>query len=526
MEPLRIHLEPIGGVAGDMFVAAVADAFPEHRAALLDLLVSLRMPVPASARLAMHRGGGLLGTRFVVKALPARAGSPGDAAAFRDAVDGGADPSHGDEHGHGQDHDHGHDHDHDHDDAHGHGHGRAHRSDPRHGHVHGYVHGLGHGDGDDPAPRPPATPTHPHPRARPLHPAPAAAEHRPGHVSHAWIVQWLHGAGLREPVRRHALGIFGELATSEAAVHGVPVDTVEFHEVGSWDSIIDIVAAAFLIDAVGPARWTCAPLPLGSGTVPTAHGVMPVPAPATLHLLRGLPVIDDGVPGERVTPTGAAIVRYLLGASSPRGSAGAPMTVGASGLGFGKRVLPDRPNALRCTAFVPAEAVAVMPATAPFEDVVDALEFEVDDQTAEDLAVGLERLREREDVLQVFQMPVFGKKGRMATRVHVVAREGAGEAVARACFVETTTIGLRCQRLERRTLARADVATSGEHAERLRVKLCERPNAVTAKAEMDDLACQPGGHAWRERMRRAAEARALGAHGPRDPHAEETDDEP
>jgi len=155
---------------------------------------------------------------------------------------------------------------------------------------------------------------------------------------------------------------------------------------------------------------------------------------------------------------------------------------------------------------------------------VDTLEFEVDDQTAEDLAVGLERLRARDDVLQVFQMPVFGKKGRMATRVHVVAREGAAEAVARACFVETTTIGLRCQRLERRTLARADVATAGEHAERLRVKLCERPDALTAKAEMDDLARQPGGHASRERVRRAAEAEALGPRFERDPRTEETDD--
>jgi hypothetical protein len=493
----RIHLEPIGGVAGDMFVAAVADAFPEHRAALLDLLVSLRMPVPASARLAMHRGGSLLGTRFVVKALGARALPEEGAAA--------SEPAHGHDHGdgHGTGHPHGHGH------VHGAGHGRGHG--PGHGHGHDHAHGHS-GDRDHHEHGPDS-----HAQAGPEGDVtPTAGYHRHGHVSHAWIVRWLHDAGLREPVRRHALGIFRELAESEAAVHGVPLDTVEFHEVGSWDSIIDIVAAAFLIDAVGPARWTCAPLPLGRGTVRTAHGVMPVPAPATLHLLRGLPVVDDGVPGERVTPTGAAIVRYLLAGSVDPRANDAPETVGASGLGFGRRELPDRPNALRCTAFVPIEAVAPSTAAAPHEEAVDTLEFEVDDQTAEDLAVGLERLRARDDVLQVFQMPVFGKKGRMATRVHVVARGGAGEAVARACFVETTTIGLRCQRLERRTLARTDVATAGEPAERLRVKLCERPNAVTAKAEMDDLARQPGGHAWRERVRRDAEARALDARGARE----------
>lgn len=498
MEPPRIHLEPIGGVAGDMFVAAVADAFPAHRAALLDLLVSLRMPVPASARLATHRGGSLLGTRFVVKVLGARALPAEERVAS----------------GHARDPGHGHD-----DEQDGHGHG--------HGHDHGHAHEHAHGPGDDHEHHEHGPPTHAHSHAdaRPQDAAPAAAAaHRHGHVSHAWIVQWLGGAGLREPVRRHALGIFRELAEAEAAVHGVPVDTVEFHEVGSWDSIIDIVAAAFLIDAVGPARWTCAPLPLGSGTVRTAHGVMPVPAPATLRLLRGLPVVDDGVPGERVTPTGAAIVRYLLGAAPPCEAGAAPMTVGASGLGFGRRVLRDRPNALRCTAFLPIEARTEVPAAAPGADMVDTLEFEVDDQTAEDLAVGLERLRARDDVLQVFQMPLFGKKGRMATRIHVVAREGAGEAVARACFVETTTLGLRRQRLERCTLARTDVAAAGEPAQRLRVKLCERPDAVTAKAEMDDLARQPGGHAGRERRRRAAEAQALGAREAGAGQAEEAHD--
>ena len=246
METPRIHLEPIGGVAGDMFVAAVADAFPEHRAALLDQLVSLRMPVPASARLTLHRGGSLLGTRFVVKALAARARPAEDGAATGHAYRHDHDHDHDLAQGHGHDDGHGHGHDH----GHGHGqHGHGHRleRDPGHAHEHAQGHDADH---DLPA-HGPHVPAQPHPQDAE---AAADAYHRHGHVSHAWIVQWLHGAGLREPVRRHAIGIFRELADSEAAVHGVPVDTVEFHEVGSWDSIIDIVAAAFLIDAVGPAR--------------------------------------------------------------------------------------------------------------------------------------------------------------------------------------------------------------------------------------------------------------------------------
>jgi uncharacterized protein (DUF111 family) len=241
---------------------------------------------------------------------------------------------------------------------------------------------------------------------------------------------------------------------------------------------------------------------------------MPLPAPATLNLLRGLPVVDDGVAGERVTPTGAAIVKYLVGLGSDNPAvrhvlddAGAPMIVGASGMGFGTRHLPDRPNALRCTQFLPLMA----PIDAVRGDHVDCIEFEVDDQSSEDLAVGLERLREREDVLQVFQIPVFGKKGRLASRIHVVARDGSGAAVSQACFAETTTIGLRCQRLRRRVLPRSEAFAMAGDERAVRVKVSERSGALTAKAEMDDLARVRGGHAERERVRRATEHEALAA---------------
>ena len=425
----RIHLDPIGGIAGDMFVAALSESFPEHRAALLAQLAALTMPVAVHARFAPHLGDVLVGTRFIVEVKA--------------------------------EHEHEHPHEH---------RGQA--------HLH----------------RPEAT---------------AGPYHRHGQVSHAWIVRWLADAALAERVRRHALGIFEALARAEAAVHGVAVDEVEFHEVGSWDSIADIVAAAFLIDAVGDARWTCGPLPLGGGTARTAHGMMPVPAPATLELMQGLAVVDDGVPGERVTPTGAAIVSYLVGTDLAGKSAGAPgrapMRVGASGMGFGTRRLPDRPNALRCTQFLPIASGS----GAARNDHVDCIEFEVDDQSAEDLAVGLDRLREREDVLQAFQVPVFGKKGRMASRIHVVARDGSGDAVAQACFAETTTIGLRCQRIERRVLARSETPAAAGDEGQVRVKVCERSGALTAKAEMDDLARVRGGHAERERVRRASEHAAL-----------------
>ena len=125
-------------------------------------------------------------------------------------------------------------------------------------------------------------------------------------------------------VKKHAVAIFELLAKAEAKVHGVEAQSVTFHEIGAVDSIVDIVAAAQLIALFRCDRWTSAPLPIGSGRINSAHGVLPAPAPAVALLLQGLPVIDDGVPGERVTPTGAALARYLVGAQAPSGRAHPP----------------------------------------------------------------------------------------------------------------------------------------------------------------------------------------------------------
>ena len=135
-----------------------------------------------------------------------------------------------------------------------------------------------------------------------------------GHRAWADIRAELDRSGLDVDVKKHAVAIFELLAEAEAKVHGVEAESVTFHEVGAVDSIVDIVAAAQLIALIRADRWTSAPLPIGSGRINTAHGVLPAPAPAAALLMLGLPVIDDGVPGERVTPTGAALARYLIGA--------------------------------------------------------------------------------------------------------------------------------------------------------------------------------------------------------------------
>ncbi len=331
----------------------------------------------------------------------------------------------------------------------------------------------------------------------------APHDHGHGHAHWRGIRARLEDSSLAPAVRAHAVGIFAVLAEAEGRIHGVPADAVTFHEVGAADSIADIVAAAAVIEAVGPARWSVAPLPLGGGTVQTAHGMMPVPAPATALLLEGFAMHDDGIAGERVTPTGAAILRYLeCGAAAPvRG------TLRRSGYGFGTRRLPGVSNCLRALVFEDGAA-----ASAPGHRELAVISFEVDDQSGEDLATGLERLRALPGVHDVLQMAAFGKKSRLAVHVQVLAAPDALDAAVEACFRETTTIGLRTHMVEGRALARrfAGVEIDGQEAT---VKLVERPGengatVVTGKAEADHL--RPvASHAARMRLRQQAEQLAV-----------------
>ncbi|WP_099867970.1 LarC family nickel insertion protein [Pararhizobium haloflavum] len=407
--PTRIHLDLIGGLAGDMFVAAVCDAFPEKAEKLSALLHELNFPDPVHVSLVTYRDDALVGRRFLVDGT--------DVAEIR--------------HAHGHEHEH----------EHGHGH-RAYRD----------------------------------------------------------ICRWLDSSGLADGARVHAHGLFRLLAEAEGAVHGVSPDDVVFHEVGALDSIVDFVAAAFLIDAIEPARWTWSPIPLGAGRVRTAHGVLPVPAPATALLLKGLEVIDDGVSGERVTPTGAAILKYLTRFGGRHSASQAPSMLIATGCGFGTRKLPGLANVTRCLAF----AATGHPVIA---DQIASIQFEIDDQSAEDLAVALDSIRLAPGVLEVFQLPLYGKKGRLATQVQILVEPQAVEAAARLVLDETTTLGLRIAELQRRKLRRRSLVDIDEA---VRTKLAWRPGgALSVKAEMDDLAALPGGAEGRLRRRRRAERGAL-----------------
>jgi uncharacterized protein (DUF111 family) len=262
-----------------------------------------------------------------------------------------------------------------------------------------------------------------------------------------------------------------------------------------------VVGSAWLLEALAPASVSCAPLPVGSGRIATAHGSLPVPAPAAALLLEGLPMIDDGVPGERVTPTGAAILCHLRAGT---GLPGGPWRIAGTGIGFGTQRLRGLSNVLRVLAWEPAAAVGRA------DDRVAVLAFEIDDQSPEELALGIDALRATEGVLDVVQLPAFGKKNRFATQVQILARPERLDAVIDRCFGETTTIGLRWRLEARAVLARETVSIATPEGGALNVKLVTRPGGErTAKAEIEVLRQGVDGHATRAGRRRDAEADAL-----------------
>lgn len=360
----RLHLDPVGGVAGDMFAAALLDLRPALYDGLRSAVSRLRLPPAVDLSLEAHRDERLTGRRF-------RVSPPADDEALE-------------------------------------------------------------------------------------------------HVPLAAIRARLDAAGLATGVRDRARAIFALLAEAEGAAHGTAPEEVAFHEVGAWDSIADVVAAAFLIDALGPVRWSCGPLPLGAGRVRSAHGLLPVPAPAAAHLLRGFVTRDDGIEGERVTPTGAAILRHLAPSQAPDPT---PRKLLASGHGFGARKLKGRSNALRAALYEDAAAGANAALAA---DRAARLAFDVDDQTPEDLALALERIRAAPGAIDVVQHPLMGKNGRLAARVEVLARPEAADALAELCFAETTTLGLRRDVVDRLVLDRGQVRVDGPGGP-VRVKVAARP---------------------------------------------------
>ena len=313
----------------------------------------------------------------------------------------------------------------------------------------------------------------------------------------AEIRDLLQKSRLAPGVRDSALAMFRRVAEAEAKLHGVPVETVHFHEVGAVDSIVDVVCAAAGVHHLKVGEMTATVPVDGTGTIQCAHGKFPLPAPATAEILRGIPLRQLDVPHELTTPTGAAILAHFVKKFGPLDSFAAETI----GYGLGTRDLPGRPNVLR--AFLGTIPVSGGAAA----DTVVEIRTHLDDITGEQLAHAIERLMAG-GALDAAVSPLVMKKGRPGHLLTVLALPADAENLASTVLRETTAFGLRLERVERRTLRREEKTVQTSHGS-VRVKLGYLgEKLVQIHPEDDDCHRLAGssGLPWSEISRQAREA--------------------
>ncbi len=290
-----------------------------------------------------------------------------------------------------------------------------------------------------------------------------------GHAHHRGLKQIreiIGGAAISERAKETAVKIFSALGEVEAKIHGIPVEQIHFHEVGAVDAIVDVVCAAVGAEALGVDEWVCSPLNVGGGAVQCDHGRFPVPAPATVALLRGAPVYSSGIEAELVTPTGAAVAATL----AARFGAFPAMKITGSGYGAGSHDFPGHANVLRITlgeaerSDVPAERIVV-------------LETNLDDLSPQVFAYVMEKALS-EGALEAFGTPVQMKKNRSGMLLTVLAKPQDASRLERMIFAETSTLGVRRHEENRQALPRRHVAVATPWGE-VRMKVGTLDGVVT-----------------------------------------------
>ena len=411
-----LYLECYAGISGDMTVAALLDLGADKEV-LKQALDSLHLD-GYSIRISRVKKSGLSACDFAVNLNAEYENHDHDMAYL-----------HGSMESHIHSHEHGHEHEHKHDDEHGHDHehGHEHEHDDEHGHDHdhGHSHGYDHSHG-----------------------------HSHVHRGLPEILDLIRHSGMTEGAKRIAIRIFDILADAEAKAHGVPRTEVHFHEVGAVDSIVDIAAAAVCLDNLGIEEVIVPVLYEGCGYIRCQHGVIPVPVPATLNIVAEHQICmhQTDTEGEFVTPTGAAIVAAVRTSDTlPK-----QYTVTRVGLGAGKRNY-ERPSLLRAMLIKKNDDRRVETDAESEKDhtpgEIYKLECNVDDCSGEVLGYTLEHLM-RAGALDVHYTPVFMKKNRPAYLISVLCRLPDREKMEQILFAETTTIGIRRQKMERTVLDR------------------------------------------------------------------------
>jgi len=381
------YLECFSGISGDMFLGALVDA--GVRPQLLEDTVAA-LAVGAKLQITRVIRSGISATKVDVwvdgeKDMPRE-----EYWAKQDAA-----------HTHSHDHPHGHDHDHG-----------------------NHEHAAGDGSSVE-----------------------TSAPHRHDHVHRGLkeIRKIISSASISESAKKTAISIFEALGAAEAKIHNAAVEEIHFHEVGSVDAIVDIVCAAVGAEALGVEEIICSSLNVGGGTVKCAHGNFPVPAPATVELLKDAPVYSSGVQAELVTPTGAAIAKTLV----RRFGSFPEMKIEKSGYGAGSRDFPGHPNVMR---LVVGEAASTLAAKTSSE-MITVLEANLDDLNPQVFGYVMDRLLE-EGALDAFGMPVQMKKNRPGTLLTVLCKPEDASKLTQLIFTETTTLGVRRRAEVRQALAR------------------------------------------------------------------------
>jgi uncharacterized protein (TIGR00299 family) protein len=302
-----------------------------------------------------------------------------------------------------------------------------------------------------------------------------AHQHHHAHRTLAEIERLIDGSALTASGRDTAKGLFARLADEEAAIHGTSPERVYLHEVGGLDSIVDIVGTVYAMETLRPARVVASPLNVGGGSIRSAHGLYPVPAPATARLLRGAPIYAGPQQAELVTPTGALLVTHYASAFGPVPA----MTLRGVGYGAGSRDFEDTPNVLRVLV---GEADGDVQSHA-----VTVLEAEIDDMNPQIFGVLMERLL-AEGALDVFYTAVQMKKNRPGTLLTAIAPPALRERLTALIFRESTTIGIRYREMTRECLDRETVeVATGLGA--VRVKVARRGGEIlNAAPEFEDCA--------------------------------------
>jgi len=377
-----LYLECNMGAAGDMLMAALYELLPQaQKDAFLDAMNRLFPGVTVTPRSAVTCG--IAGTRMEVL-VHGREEHSHDVAlgTAQNAI-----------------------HDHSHETAHD----EAHHSHEHHDHEHDHEHSHEHGH-----------------------------EHHHHHASPADIAAILAGLDVPEAVKSNAKAVYDRIAAAEAKAHGVPVAEIHFHEVGTLDAVADVTGVCLAMHLLSPDQVSASPIHVGSGQVRCAHGIMPVPAPATANLLTGIPTYGGEIRGELCTPTGAALLAHFCGSFGPQPA----MKVAAVGIGAGTKEFPAA-NCVRAFLGETEESGR--------EDVSE-LVCHIDDMTAEALTFAGERLLDA-GALDVSTAPITMKKGRAAWALTVLCRPADEERLAKAVLRETSTLGVRVRRCERYVLS-------------------------------------------------------------------------